>query len=232
MWILGSFGDPREFSHHSKAVLSNLTEPDFHLQPLLLKAVWFANKCSVSIFPTFTNADTNKCRPQSTAWEEAPIFQEHTFPSVPQLAGGSGQWLCPSSCPLVLVSNAGFQPRIQCRCRIATTAKSFLTYHHARWLTCKTSDDSDMTLGTFPHCYTDGNQFTCLRDQFRELITPNLHGEISFQAPAWVFVELHQRLTSHQPQHSCLRREFMPPFENFCSPQRKICWLQLLCRFQ
>lgn len=41
MWILGSFGDPREFSHHSKAVLSNLIEPVFHLQPLLLKAVWF-----------------------------------------------------------------------------------------------------------------------------------------------------------------------------------------------
>lgn len=41
MWILGSFGDPREFSHHSEAVMSNLIEPVFHLQPLLLKALRF-----------------------------------------------------------------------------------------------------------------------------------------------------------------------------------------------
>lgn len=60
-----------------------------------------------------------------------------------------------------------------------------------------------------------------------------LHGVlISLQVPAWVFMELRQRSTSHQPWHSCLRREFIQPFENFCSPQREVCWLQSLRRSQ
>lgn len=106
-------------------MLSNLIQPDFHLQPLLLETVWYGVLKTNALYPFSPQLLklTNKCRAQSTAWEEDSIFEDHTFPSVSQLAGESGQWLCPSACPLGLVSNAGY------RCGIVTTAKSFLTYH-------------------------------------------------------------------------------------------------------
>lgn len=82
MWILGSFGDPREFSHHRKAVLSNLIEAVFHSQPLLLKTVWFGilkPDALYQFFSAFTNTDTNKCGMQNSVWGQYPIFEERAL---------------------------------------------------------------------------------------------------------------------------------------------------------
>lgn len=79
MCTVGSFGDPREFSHHRKAVLSNLTEAVFILQPLLLKAMWFSilkPNTFYQFLSAFINTDINKRRTQNTVWGEYPIFEE------------------------------------------------------------------------------------------------------------------------------------------------------------
>lgn len=190
--------------------------------------IWCAeNKCSVSIFPTFTNADTNTCRPQSTVWGEDPICEEHTFPSVSRRAGEGGQWLCPSACRLGLVSNTDY------RHRIATTAKSFLTVMQSERLIKLWMIQIWLSLGTFLHCYTDGNQFTWLREQLREFLTPNfawgnhlLSGSclgVYGAAPEVNFISAMAQL----PQE-----RIHPTFESFCSPQTDVCWLQSLCRSQ
>lgn len=80
-WILGTFGDPREFSQHRKAVLNNLIEAIFHYY-LLLKSVWSGILKTSAFYPffsAFTHSDKHKYRMQNTVWGEYPIFEERAF---------------------------------------------------------------------------------------------------------------------------------------------------------
>lgn len=145
MWILGSFGDPREFSHHSKAVLSNLIEPVFHLQPLLLKAVWFGVLKTNALYHfslhlqmlTLVNADH-----RALYEKRIPFLKNIHFHQCLR-----GVWaVTPSLC-------LSPWPRVQCRLQMGDCNHCKILPHlpGAKWLTYKTSNDSDLMLfGYFP----------------------------------------------------------------------------------
>lgn len=123
------------------------------------------------------------------------------------VSAGRGRWavavsLCLSPCPRV-------QHRLQTQdcnhCKI-------LPHRDAKWTAYKTSNDSYSLWVLSPIVTQMGTSSLDLGNNLGNSSHQTLHGEIiSFQAPVWVFMELHQRLTSHQPWHSCLRREFIPP---------------------
>lgn len=126
-------------------------------------------------------------------------------------------------------------PRVQHRLQTQDCNHCKILPHcDAKWMTYKTLNDSNMTLfGTFPHRYTDGNQFTWLREQLREFLTPNfawgnnlLSGSclgVYGAAPEVNFTSAMAQLPEER---------IHPTFESFCSPQTEVCWLQSLCGSQ